>query len=306
MDQESTICRLSGLDLTELLSSFLDEKTDCSIRVHGGSMAPFVRDGDIVKISPVSGETVRWGDIVVIVSSRGASPLVHRVVGLRMKDSARELLIKGDRCVYNDGWISIDNMLGRVCEVNRNGRQVTLGMVQPGKWLAAVMSRSGLLPRLLSFGARITGRSLSRRAGVASRTAGLILLMVCRGLCVIGEDANIQEEEAVTAKGRVPLVVLKQATIEGQIFLITDKEGKQIPAKNIKVQVNSIDTEASLFKTTTDDEGKYTLPNFDVGKYQFVVGRLKLEIEVTEAQQAGKRMKRISKKIIVFIPEEMR
>ncbi len=124
--------------------------------------------------------------------------------------------------------------------------------------------------------------------------------------CICSIAAGQTPVEPDKPKGRKPVVVLKQAAIEGQVLLMAEKDGHQVPAEDVEIQVRNIDTRASLFKTTTDENGKYTLPNFDIGKYQFIVGRLKLELEIIEAQKPGKRITRISKKIIIFIPEGMR
>jgi hypothetical protein len=138
-----------------------------------------------------------------------------------------------------------------------------------------------------------------------------IILLGCLCSFSIAQDAVDKGKEKGSdvlkpKKGRSPLVVLKQVEIQGQVFLIADKDGKQLPATDVKIQVNSVDTKKNLYKTVTDKAGKYTLPNFDIGKYQFLVGRLKLALEITEPQKPGERVTRISKKIIVFIPESMK
>ncbi len=307
MKQDRAICRVFGGELTGLLDSLVGEDLDCSIRVHGGSMDPFLCDGDVVKISSVSADDVCVGDIVAVAPSKDATPLVHRVIGCRVKDGARELLIKGDRCVYNDGWVLVDNVLGMVCEMNRDGVLVVSGTSKPCKYFLAVISRLGILHRCLSFSTRIRGRYMSR----GNPACGLLGILLFACFCSFSLAQNVEDkgkgDDILKAKkGRSPLVVLKQVEIQGQVFLIADKDGKQLPAKKVKIQVNSIDTKKNLFKTTTDDTGKYKLPNFDIGRYQFYVGRLKLELEITKPQKPGKRVKRISKKVIVFIPESMK
>lgn len=315
MNHNKKICRLDGQELTDLLGSLMGEALECSIRVHGVSMDPFVRDGDVVKISPVSGDIVGLGDIVAVAPSGKASTRIHRVIGRRMKFGTMELLLKGDRCVYSDGWIPVDNVLGIVSEVTRDDKMVKWGISGMEKHILALLSRVGLLVRCLGFGSRITGRN-AVRPGIASSVLGIILLTACCCILAIAEDKPASpvlpgsgaegNGDEVRPVGRTPLVVLKQVEIQGQVFFIADKDGKQVAADKINIQVNSIDTHKKLFRTTTDAEGKYTLPNFDLGKYQFLVGRLKLVLEITEPQKAGERVKRISKKIIVFIPEEMK
>lgn len=315
MNHNKTICRLEGQELTDLLGSFMGEALECSIRVHGVSMDPFVRDGDVVKISPVSGDIVGTGDIVAVAPSGKASTRIHRVIGKRMSSGTMELLLKGDRCVYSDGWIPADNVQGIVHEVKRDDKVVKCGISGMEKYILALLSRTGWLIRCLGVGSRITGRQVIR-PGIVSVVPGIILLTACCCMLAIAEDKPVSpvlpvagaegSGDEVKPVGRTPLVVLKQVEIQGQVFFIADKDGKQVPAEKIDIQVNSIDTHKKLFKTTTDADGKYTLPNFDLGKYQFLVGRLKLVLEITEPQKAGERVKRISKKIIVFIPEEMK
>ncbi|OVE75619.1 hypothetical protein BVX97_04335 [bacterium E08(2017)] len=273
-------CRVTGEDLTGLLASLLEEKVDCSIRVHGMSMAPFVRDGDMVRISPVNTGDLKVGDLAAVTPVDGATPLVHRVIGIKSTGESRELLIKGDRCVYNDGWISEDCVVGKVQSVIRDEKKVHWGI--PGV-LLALLSRVGVLSRF------------------AVRAA---MLLVFAGLCSVvqaQEVPGLLEEEPK----RAPLVVLKQATIQGQVFFLSE-DAEQKPAKEIDIRVNTAETKKKLYETKTDKEGKYLLPNFDIGRYQLVVGRLKLGLVVTTPEKAKERVRRASKKIIVFIPEALR
>src|SRR5210317_794730 len=97
-------------------------------------------------------------------------------------------------------------------------------------------------------------------------SVNILIFLFCMCAFVSGQQSEEGKPESDKPKGRKPLVVLKQASIEGQVLLISDKDGKQLPASDVNIQVKDIDTKATLYEITTDKDGKYTLPNFDIGK----------------------------------------
>lgn len=289
MKSDKITCRVASGDAGILLTSLIEEGVKCSIRVHGTSMTPCIGDGDMVEISPMSGDVVGIGDIVAAVPADGAALRVHRVVGRRIQNGVVELLLKGDRCREDDGWILPERIIGTVVIAAQARGSAGFGTSGFGKYPLALLSRLGLLARIACW-------------------AGAIMLAACPLLAQEKEDLD---EPAVAGtrekqKSAKPIVVLKQAAINGQVFFISDKEGEQRSAQRVKIQIEDIDTGGQLFKTVTDKDGKYVLPNFDKGRYRFIVGRLKLDLEIREPQEPGKRGNRLSKNIIVFIPEAMR
>lgn len=84
------------------------------------------------------------GDIVAFISPCNDRLVVHRVVGCGEK----EWLVRGDNAPEPDGWIPSARMLGRVTRVERDGRDVRLGLGVE-RIVVAFMSRRGWLgPRV--------------------------------------------------------------------------------------------------------------------------------------------------------------
>ena len=95
------------------------------VQAHGGSMRPFLRDGDIVEIVPIPAARLRIGDIVAIHRS-GQTVLVHRVV--HTGDGARHHCIEtqGDANGSSDGWVESVQVIGKVITIVRDGKRINL------------------------------------------------------------------------------------------------------------------------------------------------------------------------------------
>jgi hypothetical protein len=149
---------LSGAALVELMRAVLAKGASFRFRAKGWSMAPFIRDGDVICVSPLAASGPMIGDVVAFFTPEMQRLVVHRVV-----------LRRGDACVsrgdnvpgMTDGTISGKHILGRVTRVTRDGRDVWLGL-GPERRLIALLSRTGLLPparlRLATIARRLVRR----------------------------------------------------------------------------------------------------------------------------------------------------
>lgn len=63
------------------VESILSENLKVIFHVKGGSMRPFIQEGDAVQIAPLSSGRLRCGDIVLAHTDFGV--LLHRVVSIR-------------------------------------------------------------------------------------------------------------------------------------------------------------------------------------------------------------------------------
>ena len=107
----------------------------------GWSMSPFIRDGDLITISPLRHGLPGVGEVVAFVRPEEGRPVVHRVVARR----GTALLIQGDSVPgYMDGIIPRENLLGRVTRIERNGNNVRLGL-GPERTMIAWLSHTKLL-----------------------------------------------------------------------------------------------------------------------------------------------------------------
>lgn len=133
-------------EFSRLSTELLRLGTSIRFQARGGSMAPLVREGDVLFVEALHGRSGRFGE-VVMCALPGGRMVVHRVVGRRKRPGGIAWLIKGDVATATEDWLSGDQILGRVTLLEREGRQVPLSrasMVFLG-WLAAWRSRWGFL-----------------------------------------------------------------------------------------------------------------------------------------------------------------
>ena len=140
-DEEGT---LSIPVLIGLLRAVLDKGKPFRFEATGGSMSPFVREGDAITVSPLPDIPPRLGDVVAFIHLESEKLVVHRVVGER--DGS--YLIKGDSASNCTDVIPRANILGRVSRAERNGKRVYLGL-GPERHMIAFLSRRELLWPLL-------------------------------------------------------------------------------------------------------------------------------------------------------------
>lgn len=142
-----------------------------------------------------------------------------------------------------------------------------------------------------------------------------VFLVAAAVLAVSGLPGVVCDTLAETNKtGSVvrPLVVLKQAEIEGRVYFLTeDEQGKDKKdatntKKIVKIKVLTEDQSTVLHQTQTDETGRYTIPNLDVGKYKLVVGKLIVDLLVKDRASNPDNKKELPKPLHIFIPEALR
>lgn len=136
--------KLSGKNFTKLMSAVLEKNADFRFQAEGQSMSPFIKNQDIVTITPLSMNTPQTGDIVAAFLSEKQSIMIHRVIGKKQG----KFLIKGDNIKSRDGLFELDQILGLVNSVERNGKRVWFGQGNIGK-IIAFFSKTGLLNNLI-------------------------------------------------------------------------------------------------------------------------------------------------------------
>jgi hypothetical protein len=135
---------LSGTSLVDLFRAVLEKGVRFRFQAKGFSMSPFIKDGDVVTVSPLSDRSPGIGDVVAFIHQGTGKLVVHRLVGKR----GDSYLIKGDNSPETDGLIPKANILGCVRKVERDGKKVFLG-IGPERFLIAFLTRTGLLFPLL-------------------------------------------------------------------------------------------------------------------------------------------------------------
>jgi len=131
---------LSGPALKELMQAVLRKNVPFRFRARGFSMAPFIKDGDVLTVSPVPDPPPGLGDVAAFLHPISGRLAVHRIVA-RKKSGYR---MKGDGMDAADGLVPRANIIGIIRKVERNGHRVLLGL-GPERFLIAFLSGRGLL-----------------------------------------------------------------------------------------------------------------------------------------------------------------
>jgi len=137
--------KLSGPALVEILQAVLDKRVPFRFRARGFSMTPFIKDGDVITVFPLEVFRPRLGDIVAFTHPVTRSLAVHRMIGKK----GDNFILKGDSVSDIQDIVTLNSLLGCVKLVERNGRQVFLGL-GPERFLIALLTRIGLLSHLLT------------------------------------------------------------------------------------------------------------------------------------------------------------
>lgn len=115
--------KLTFLPQEELFSAvvqMLQEGYDAEFTVAGNSMWPLLAHGrDRVTLRKAEAASLKKGDIVLLQTQWGY--LLHRIT--RMKNNM--LQTTGDYNCDRDGFVPVENVLGRVVRFTRKGKQIS-------------------------------------------------------------------------------------------------------------------------------------------------------------------------------------
>jgi len=142
MSKRVEILDLKGEDFASIAREVLGRRGRAfRFRAKGGSMSPFIRDGDVVEVVPLKGK-MHPGDIVFCCPSYG-KPVVHRV----LQRTKKIIITKGDSLYRSDQPVLPKHVLGEVVSVEKNGWRIRLDtpMVRLINILLATISPFSLL-----------------------------------------------------------------------------------------------------------------------------------------------------------------
>lgn len=113
---------LTRPEVCGLFEDLLSGGTAVRVRVTGGSMAPFLRGGEILTIEPLNPERLRIGDLVFFRKRGLPEPAVHRVIRIRHAGEGGILVqTQGDALNLPDEPVVLGDVLGKVRVVEREG-----------------------------------------------------------------------------------------------------------------------------------------------------------------------------------------
>lgn len=129
------------------------------VRARGGSMLPFLRDGDVLVVRPVGAPGVRIGDVLCYEPPSGGLCL-HRVIARR----ERGFVTRGDALTYLED-VPASAVLGVVTARERRGRAVALDTPRARRHGRLIALAAPALARCLPLARAV--RRLGRRVGRA-------------------------------------------------------------------------------------------------------------------------------------------
>lgn len=110
----------------DLATDILGQGSYLRFRAHGNSMAPFIRNGDIILVEPKKASELRIGDIV-FYRRAGGRHVAHRLIGKGGNDGSLVLTTRGDNLRHLDGSVFPEQVLGRVVRIEGQGRYLRVG-----------------------------------------------------------------------------------------------------------------------------------------------------------------------------------
>jgi signal peptidase I len=133
----------------ELAADLLRRGSPLRIKARGGSMTPFLRDGDVVLVAPTAGRGVGVGDVICYEMPPGKL-FLHRLIA---RDRDR-IVAKGDALPFIEV-IDRTQLLGKVLAVERRGKVKRLDTrtARARNW--AIASLFPLVPWVLSLALRM-------------------------------------------------------------------------------------------------------------------------------------------------------
>jgi len=123
---------LSNLGQLELLRGMVERGRPLRTTVRGFSMSPFICDDDVLTIVPMNSRAPRVGEVVAFTLPDSGRLAIHRIVAR----AGTGWLLRGDNCPETDGVVARENIIGRVVRVERQGRQVRLGLGAEARLIA--------------------------------------------------------------------------------------------------------------------------------------------------------------------------
>jgi len=183
--------------LADLLKELLAAGRQMTLTVSSDSMAPLLRPGDQVVVTPVSLDLLTPGDVVTMTAVPDL--LTHRFWGLSPDGSPR-LLTRGDRPLTFDSPRPVSDLIGRIYLRRRDGADLALDKGLGGwlnrhlAWLAAAEWRwlAQAAPPVSKTIPAVPQRRLSIRL-----IRRLIYAWACLLTAVIGRLARSQSPSAL-------------------------------------------------------------------------------------------------------------
>ncbi|MFC2064440.1 signal peptidase I [Chloroflexota bacterium] len=142
LKSSGNLSQLSNIKQLELLKYALEQKVSVRMTVYGDSMTPFLRNGDVILLSPLENNPPKIGDILAFEQTGIQKLVIHRIVHI----DPEGFEMKGDNHHRSDGIILPRQILGRVINIEHNHKNANIGISRVKSWIAW-LSKIDLLRR---------------------------------------------------------------------------------------------------------------------------------------------------------------
>jgi hypothetical protein len=142
---KDSVLSISNPQFIELMKAVLEKGASFRFRAGGSSMVPFIRDGDVLTLMLLKNGPSP-GEVCAFVHPQNGKLIVHRLVG-RKNNMFR---FKGDNTREADGYVQLENILGKVVSVERHKKKVHLGLGIE-RYVISLMSITNILPLMTTL-----------------------------------------------------------------------------------------------------------------------------------------------------------
>jgi hypothetical protein len=125
---------LSNRGQLELLRGMNERGVALRTTARGFSMHPFIKDQDVLTISPIHDSEPQVGDVAAFIHPHTGKLVIHRII----TRTAAGWQLKGDNSTETDHLTAREHMLGRVTRIERKGKDVRLGLGLERRVIAAL------------------------------------------------------------------------------------------------------------------------------------------------------------------------
>lgn len=125
MLEKTEMLNLKREDFASIAYGVLGREKVLRFEAKGASMAPFIKDGDILEVTPVNGEEIRVGD-VIFYHVGGKHTVAHRVIKRITENGKVVFLAKGDSNTDEGEEVRPEQIMGIVRTIERKGRKIRI------------------------------------------------------------------------------------------------------------------------------------------------------------------------------------
>ena len=147
----STRYGLKGQMKCDLAGELLRSVGRLRLRVCGFSMLPTLRHGDILEMEAAPATQIVPGDIVLY--ARDGRLITHRVLSCHTEGKEQQIITRGDASPAADAPVSVEQFLGRVSQILRNGKSLVprTRLTSAERMVAALICQAMSTVRFLAY-----------------------------------------------------------------------------------------------------------------------------------------------------------